>query len=510
MALVASSSPRAARGGRLRTGLRISSAFILAVWSVVVFSIPGTAHPQEKPPISPGPLSKAHAVLEGPDNCVVCHDPEKRNELAASQCLQCHEPIAERMKAKKGVHREVTGACGACHAEHRGLEADLRPLEIEAFDHLAETGFPRDGRHEALACKECHTTRSYLALRPDCAECHTDRHAGLNGRDCAACHTTSVPFALTRTSIDHQTTRFPLQGRHLGVACASCHRNGALAGTPTNCYDCHWVRRQDDRYRTRLGNECQQCHRPTSWTAVTWNHAAATGVQLNPAHQALGCEGCHKDQVFKGTGLACASCHQADFARAASPNHVAAGFPQSCETCHRASHSSWSQAVFSHDGSFRLAGAHATASCSSCHVNNTYSGTPRDCAACHRADYESVREPNHVAAGFPTACETCHRSGPSSWAGATLNHAAAFQLVGVHATQACTACHDNGVYKGTPRECAGCHRADYDAARSPNHVAAGFPTACESCHRPTESGWRGGSFNHASTFQLVGVHATQA
>jgi hypothetical protein len=44
--------------------------------------------------------------------------------------------------------------------------------------------------------------------------------------------------------------------------------NGQYAGTPTTCVQCHWIRRKDDRFQTKLGTECQSCHRPTSWTAV--------------------------------------------------------------------------------------------------------------------------------------------------------------------------------------------------------------------------------------------------
>ena len=79
----------------------------------------------------------------------------------------------------------------------------------------------------------------------------------------------------------------------------------------------------------------------------------------------------------------------------------------------------------------------------------------------------------------------------------------------MHATQTCAACHKNNVYRGTPRDCVGCHRPQYDQAQNPNHVAAGFPTACEQCHRPTEPTWRNSGFNHNAFFALVGVHASQ-
>jgi hypothetical protein len=54
----------------------------------------------------------------------------------------------------------------------------------------------------------------------------------------------------------HNATGFRLEGKHLTVACEACHLNGQFRGTPAGCYDCHWLRRKDDRYQTRLGTQC--------------------------------------------------------------------------------------------------------------------------------------------------------------------------------------------------------------------------------------------------------------
>ena len=56
--------------------------------------------------VSPGPLARAHATLEGIANCQKCHEPGRK--VTAAKCLACHKPIAERIAAKKGVHRNVT------------------------------------------------------------------------------------------------------------------------------------------------------------------------------------------------------------------------------------------------------------------------------------------------------------------------------------------------------------------------------------------------------------------
>jgi len=481
-------------------------ALSLATTSLVLLAalaIPGRA--QTPPTVPPGPLSKAHSALEGAGKCQSCHGAD--HQVSPDRCLTCHKPIADRIRAKKGVHRDVTGECAGCHAEHQGADVDLRPLDPASFDHASETGFALNGRHAraAKACASCHTSRSYLTLTPACATCHQDPHAGSVGSRCETCHTPEGWIGASRAF--HKTSRFNLEGRHLAVPCAKCHLDGAVKGTPNRCYDCHWIRRQDDPYRTRLGADCETCHRPVSWTAVTWNHGAATGTQLSPAHRALACDGCHTNRRFDAGSPSCYSCHAKQYQATKEPAHQAAGFPTQCELCHKPSHTSFSQATFQHGAYFPLAGVHAAQACASCHRNNVYKGTPRDCYGCHRANYERTANPNHAAAGFPTSCESCHRPSDASWK-STFNHASAYPLAGAHVTQACTACHKNNVYKGTPRDCYGCHRANYERTTSPNHPAAGFPTACESCHRPSDTSWRA-TFNHNSIFALVGTHAAQ-
>ncbi len=306
----------------------------------------------------------------------------------------------------------------------------------------------------------------------------------------------------------HNATGFRLEGRHLTVACESCHLNGQFSGTPKTCYDCHWVRRKDDRYQTRLGSQCETCHRSTSWTAVRWDHGGQTGARLNADHRTLACESCHRGGSFRAAASGCLSCHQKDYAATTTPNHAAAGLPTNCESCHRPSDTTWRNAGgggFNHNASFPLLGTHATANCVTCHKNNVFRGTARDCVGCHRDKYTATRSPNHAAAGFSTSCESCHRASDSTWTGASFNHASVFALVGRHATASCASCHVNNVYKGTARSCVGCHQAQYNATRNPNHGSVGFNTTCETCHRATDSSWTQGTFTH-TRFPLSGRH----
>jgi hypothetical protein len=309
----------------------------------------------------------------------------------------------------------------------------------------------------------------------------------------------------------HKDTSFPLEGRHMTVACASCHINGVTKGTPTTCYGCHWERRQDDRYRLRLGTQCETCHRPTAWTATRWDHGAVTGMPLNASHKTVACESCHRDAQFTSATTSCINCHRKDYDATTTPNHAAAGFSAACDGCHRPGDATFTQARFDHNASFQLVGTHAMQDCAACHVNGRYKGTPRDCYGCHRDDYQRTTRPSHASAGYPTACESCHRPNAPTWLGATsFNHAQTFPLVGQHAMQNCTACHVNNVYQGTPRDCVGCHRDDYQRTTAPNHASAGYSTACETCHSASASSWRGASINHNQFFPLVGRHSMAA
>jgi uncharacterized protein (DUF2141 family) len=445
----------------------------------------------------------------------------------AVECRKCHKLETGTFPAGTGTAVRLKGlatACASCHRDQhlgqfsRTCDACHTPasFKVLAFTHAKQSSF-FVGKHAVQPCSACHkpveaaypaargTTVRYKGLGT-CATCHTDAHSGSMGPSCEGCHAPDGWVSTSRAF--HRTSRFNLEGRHLDVPCAKCHIGGAVKGTPNRCYDCHWVRRQDDPYRTRLGADCGTCHRPASWTAVTWNHGAATGMPLNAGHRALACDSCHANRRFDAGAPACYSCHAKQYQATTQPPHQAAGFPTQCDLCHKPSQGSFSQGTFQHNAYFALTGVHATQACSSCHRNGVYRGTPRECYGCHRADYERTANPGHPAAGFPTTCESCHRASDPDWK-TTFNHSSVYALVGVHATQACSACHRNGVYKGTPRECYGCHRTDYERTTSPNHAASGFPTACESCHRQSDTSWKA-TFNHSSVYALVGVHATQA
>jgi hypothetical protein len=304
----------------------------------------------------------------------------------------------------------------------------------------------------------------------------------------------------------HGGTNFPLVGRHRTVPCAECHVKGVFEGTPTSCEACHWDRRQDDRYRLRLGVQCGDCHTPSAWKNVrpaAWDHEIMTGFRREGIHKTLDCADCHGDGLGKASPD-CFSCHAEDYRGVEDPDHVAGGFPTDCAVCHPGQNS-WEGAVLPHVA-FPLQGRHRTLECAACHPGGRYQGTPADCVACHLEDYNATNDPNHRAAGFPTDCPSCHGTGAVSWEGAAFDHASSFALRGAHATLDCSACHAAGY--DLPTDCYGCHAADYNATTDPNHREAGFPTDCVSCHGTGAVTWSGASFDHSQFFRLQGAHTT--
>lgn len=185
----------------------------------------------------------------------------------------------------------------------------------------------------------------------------------------------------------------------------------------------------------------------------------------------------HRVEVRQGD---CYSCHEPEYVGTTSPPHGGL-FETSCADCHTTA--AWlPAAAIVHDW-FVLRNRHATERCSACHTIGYRPGdTPPECSGCHMDDYDATASPSHV--GYPTDCAACHTD--AGWVPSTFTHG--WALTGAHASTPCASCHGGSppVYRGTPRECVGCHRADYDASPYPGH--SGFPTSCADCHSTTS--WR--------------------
>lgn len=504
--------------------------------------------------ISPGPLSRPHAALEGSSRCESCHDPGRG--VAASKCLACHKVLAARISARQGLHaRAEYRDCKTCHVEHQGVDYDLvwwGKAGRGSFDH-GQTGHALEGAHARLDCRQCHQSkhnqerdrlaaahvdldRTYLGLGTACTSCHADVHRGqFAGRSCTSCHT-QVAWK-PAPGFDHAKTSWPLTGKHTAVACVKCHRQPAAASAASGarlvsfketagrkCVSCH-----EDTHRGKLGAACASCHSTASWLRVKradFDHKR-TGYPLEGRHATVACDGCHHPGAPRPLRYKhCTDCHRdAHFGQLAARADKGA-----CESCHDVKGFTPARyGIEDHQKtSYPLEGAHLAVACNACHTVVSVhelrrtAGVPiprgaagrgprlrfasTRCAACHR-DVHRGDLARWVKAG---GCESCHTD--ESWRLAKFDHAKTrFALVGGHARTACGKCHkkvDVGTprervgFAGTPRKCEKCH---VDTHRG-QFRAGGKKVACDRCHAATTL--KASLFDHArSAWPLDGAHA---
>jgi len=438
--------------------------------------------------VMPGPVAKAHAEIEG--ECGKCHVPFKAS-AQTSLCLDCHKDVAADVRAKTGFHGRSPAAagvdCKTCHTDHEGRDADIVGLNRDAFRH-DQTDYALHGAHVHLACERCHVSGAkFRDARSGCVDCHVrdDAHHGRLGSDCGHCHEET---AWRKAEFDHAKTRFPLDGKHASVACASCHAGERYKDTPCDCASCHVL---DDAHRGRFGAKCETCHATSGWKSVRFDHARDAHFALRGAHQKLTCESCHRGELYKEKlGSDCLSCHRGDDVHEGKNG-------TRCADCHATS--AWKPANFDHDRNtdFPLHGAHRSLACTSCHTGPVHEQKlGRACADCHKTD-----DPHRGQLG--PDCARCHAE--SGWRDkVSFDHdLARFPLLGMHAVVACEECHPSHAFRDTERSCVGCH------ARRDVHERKLGPR-CETCHTP--NGWKLWKFDHGAqtSFALHGAHESLA
>ena len=423
-------------------------------------------------------LEGAHATLD----CRLCHV-GGRFQGTPADCFSCHAKDFAQTSSPDHAQAGFPHECSQCHTTAQWSGA--------VFDHSVRTAFALTGAHARAQCSGCHPGGRFAGTPQNCDGCHlaqynqttNPNHAGSRfPLACGSCHTTTQ---WKGASFDHSLSRFPLTGAHVQTDCAACHKNGVYAGTPTVCEGCHLVQYNQtsnpNHAAAGFPRDCAVCHNTARWQGAVFDHGK-TQFPLTGAHQQAQCAACHKNGVYKGTSTACEGCHLTQYNQTSNPNHAAAGFPRDCAVCHNTTR--WQGAVFDHNRTrFALTGAHTRVACANCHVGGRYAGTPTDCYTCHRTLYETVTDPNHLAAGFPRECALCHTT--TAWTGARFDHR--FPIYsGKHAGKwnTCNDCHT------TPSNyssfnCLNCHahnKTDMDKKHKnrPNYVYAS--PACYQCH----------------------------
>ena len=323
--------------------------------------------------------------------------------------------------------------------------------------------------------------------------------------DCASCHNPNGwDISLDTFHFNHDTTAFPLTGRHLEIDCKTCHSALVFETTPSDCISCH-----TDIHQTTVGTDCIRCHNTNDWLVfdVPQLHES-NGFPLTGAHQGLFCIDCHHaDNAlrFDPIGNDCISCHRQDFVSTTNPDHK--DFSTNCLECHNPDTGGWESENFDHDF-FPLTLGHDIEDCKACHTTDIFSDASPDCASCHQMDFDQTVNPNHQASGFSNDCVMCHTTDIGWKPAEYLDHDNQYFPIysGSHEAEwsACIDCHTdpNNYAEFT---CISCHT---NPETDENHQEIlGYvyqDNACLACH-PT--GEKEDVFNHDATgFPLTGAH----
>jgi hypothetical protein len=501
-------------------------SFLGVVFLAGLWLFPGLALAQT----SPGPLASPHRELDTVRNCTQCHDRGKTG--LDDRCLACHGGIRRLVTDQAGFHgRSGRNDCSKCHPDHAGRDFDLIEWEDggeAAFRHQ-RTGWPLNGRHQELKCRDCHipkyhqaalledepmkaNSRTWLGLATACRSCHVDPHKGELGDDCSRCHGTSRFKPAAR--LDHSKTKYPLTGKHGDVTCNKCHlvpgkvflpgpdgeQNPKFTGLQfRECSDCH-----KDVHAGALGAACGSCHVTDDFRKVDRNRFdhGRTAWPLKGKHAAVKCESCHdpvKAWGKKPKFGRCADCHTDAHNGTATLN----GKKVDCASCHTENgYKPSTYTVAQHQSSaYRLEGKHAAVACAKCHTKQPTGVAMRPayatCKDCH-ADSHGGQ-----LAGTPDggACEPCHTVAgwkPTTWE-KSKHDLMAITLEGKHGEADCAACHGpqrpglNPVpaavsigtakvaLRGIETECRSCHLDVHNGRFEPGGERPS-QDSCKSCH----------------------------
>ncbi|MEZ4226121.1 MAG: cytochrome c3 family protein [Polyangiaceae bacterium] len=397
------------------------------------------------------PLRGAH----GQTKCNKCH--KSRSWIGvATACTACH----------KDPHDKRFGLnCLGCHNE-----SNWKTVNLKQFNHN-QSRFPLRGAHASAPCGNCHGSPArYRGLDfGNCTSCHKDPHGGRFSSTCTNCHNENSWHQISMKAGAHPG--LSLANGHSRVNCRKCHDKGIYA-PPTRgraCVNCHKPVHEAD-----FGKSCHKCHASIKWLGLPRKTGLRahdkTPFSLHGKHVDVACTGCHSPQKttqqrFRELSFAkCRDCHQD-----AHGGEFAKRDGGECGGCHSDSGFRPSQfGIRAHASTgFALDGKHTAVPCSSCHTNSPkdgkrldWRGAKRVCETCHENPHGTQFAKEMKQGG----CKNCHS--PLGWHSPRIDHRS-WPLTGAHASAPCARCHTpteadrksgkGASYRGTARECEGCH-----------------------------------------------------
>ena len=417
-------------------------------------------------------------------------------------CNTCHNRVNEVPGKKSKTYLLKGSACVNCHADfHKGQLGSVcdkchntdTPFKHTAINH-ENTKFPLRGAHVTVTCAKCHKDNRWNGFNfSSCSNCHPNPHNPPFKQKCTECHNETSWKSVSTSSFNHDSTRFPLKGKHRQLTCAKCHLPSAKTRQMpfANCTDCH----KKDPHQGQFNTDCKSCHVVDGFDIVRVNHNA-TRFPLSGKHEKLTCKKCHtaregsKQVIYKPLPIDCSSCH-ADY-------HLGQ-LGKRCDACHTVNGFKRNIPGFDHQAvsSFQLKGKHTTVACAKCHVlkKQQFPGGMGEtvlfkplvtvCSSCHTDPH---------AGQFDNNCSNCHQPDGFKPVKGFDHEKTKFSLKGFHEKVECVKCHkpeqmtvnEKQVtairYKSLGKTCMECHK-DYD------HSKTAFPLTgkhkkidCRACH----------------------------
>ncbi len=277
------------------------------------------------------PLRGKHAQLK----CEQCHLPGRPLKIAKfDKCRDCHEDYHQGQFS----HRPQRGNCEECHTVE-----GFAPSLFTVVEHN-KSDYQLDGSHLAVPCIECHkkidsgTPKETIRFRfpaHQCQTCHNNPHWSevdkyLKKDGCETCHSTEN-WKISK--FDHDSTKFPLLGKHKEATCKDCHKPFFPEKEPAYlkfqkviklCQNCHedihqGQFRDSEIYKKTSKNftRCERCHTPVDWLAEKFDHNMDAKFKLEGGHENVPCEQCHLKKkvenkeisIYKPVSTECKFCH---------------------------------------------------------------------------------------------------------------------------------------------------------------------------------------------------------
>jgi hypothetical protein len=261
------------------------------------------------------PLIGEHKKL----NCNKCHKDQIRNKPIGIRCIDCHDDYHKGNFTRSSIQTDCTN----CHSENGFTPSTFT---IEKHNNLE---FQLQGRHLAIPCENCHKKTekwSFRNIGKKCNDCHKNIHDGyistkyIKDRQCSGCHFVD---SWNNINFNHDSTEFPLYGKHKSTSCKSCHfqikPDGSIVQQfkyeKNNCIQCH-ENIHDGKFENNDGTTCVSCHVFDSWRVEKFNHEI-TKFSLTGVHEKTQCTKCHiktnidgyNSLTFAIENFKCSDCH---------------------------------------------------------------------------------------------------------------------------------------------------------------------------------------------------------